>query len=190
MRISKLIFVCACLIGLTQLVWSQNQHLFPSKQSSGIPGYLDPRTGKFTTQIQKSGVGTGENEELAGTPVLFRVKFNITINNYDQPAGSITSCHASIDTEDPLGFYSDDAVIIAAKSGGGWTCTVPILVSWTLQTPNSDTISACYGVEVFQVVSVGSVQEAFSGRTSSPPCLSIPVPTNTSTVTEDVTIVL
>ena len=51
MRIAKLMLVCVCLAGLTQLVWSQSSSVLKTHER-GIPGFLDPKTGMFTARVQ------------------------------------------------------------------------------------------------------------------------------------------
>jgi hypothetical protein len=190
MRMSKAIFVCVCLVGLTQPLWSQNK-ILGAPQEKGIPGYLDPRTGTFTTRIQHSGASAEVKPDVvSSTTVLFREQFNITITNDDQSSSAIASCGASIDTEDSLGFYEDDATIVATKTSSGWTCDIPVLVSWTLSSAGSDQIGACVHVDVFVPVTVGSISEAVDARESTPPCLTLPVPANAATVINAISITL
>jgi hypothetical protein len=188
MRMSKAIFVCVCLVGLTQPLWSQNK-ILGAAQEKRIPGYLDPRTGAFTTRIQHSGA-SAEVKPGVTTTVLFREQFNITITNDDQSSSAIASCGASIDTEDSLGFYEDDATIVATKTAGGWTCDIPVLTSWTLATAGSDQINACVHVDVFVPITVGSITEAVDARESTPPCLTLAVPANDATVVNAISMTL
>jgi len=187
MRLSIALFVCVCLVGLTQLVWSQNNGLGIS-HGKGIPGYLDPRTGKFTTQVQNHGGDAVANPET-GTAILFREQFDITVDNLDQPTKNVlVVCEADIGTYDSGSGTSwyDSASIVATLSGSNYTCDVPILTSWTLASPGSDTITACMHVEFIQAYSVGGVSAAEDFRDQEPPCLSLPVPANGHTVTTDV----
>ena len=182
MTLSKAIFVCACVAGLTQFLWSQNSG-FGISHEKGIPGYLDAQSGKFSTQIQGSGGHAAATPELTGTPVFFREQFNITISNFDQPSNALAVCYAEISTfDDANGAFDDSASVTATLSGGTWTCDVPILTLWTLKTPGSDSISACVHVSIFQAYSVGSATEAVDSRDSSQPCLTLSVPANGQTV--------
>jgi len=182
MRLSKALFVCVCLVGLTQLVWSQSNS-FGASHGKGVPGYLDPRTGKFTTQVQNHGGDTGANPD-AGTAVLFREQFNITITNYDQPTTNVlVVCSANISSYgDPNGYYYDDASIVATQSGKNYTCDVPILTSWTLQNPGSDTITAYVTVDFVQVFTLNGTSAIESIRRQEPPYMTLPVPQNGHTV--------
>ena len=189
MRLSKALFVCVCLVGLTQLVWSQNNGLGIS-HGKGIPGYLDPRTGKFTTQTQNHG-GNAEANPDTGTAVLFREQFNITITNYDQPTTGLVACNANISTDDSgTGIWYDEAAIVATKSGSNYSCDVPILTSWTLANPGSDTIYACVKVNFIQGFSNNGATALESFRDQEPPCMSLSVPGNGQTVKTNVSLTM
>jgi len=185
MRVSKTVFLCACLVVLTQLVWSQNKGI-GAFQEDGIPGFLNPHTGKFTTRAQESGVKA--HPQLSGTSLFFREQFNITITNYDQPSSALVVCEASISTyDDANGEFDDDATVTATLSGNTWTCDVPVLTLWTLQTPNSDSLNACVYVTVIEPFSVGSVSQAVNVRDSDQPCQTLGVPANGQTVVNSLT---
>ncbi len=181
MRISKLIFVCICLIGITQLVWSQNQHVGAAKQSHGIPGYLDPQTGTFTTKAQPSE--TAEEPPTTFTTILARLVFNFTIAPNDQPTTATTSCTVTLTTTDSSGLvYDESATAIATNNGTA--CKVTVLFSWSLASPTQDQIFVDYHIASFQSITVGgtaSVQE-FRGADHSIPSISVPM--NGQTVTE------
>jgi hypothetical protein len=181
MRISKLIFVCMCLVGITQLVWSQNQHVGAGRQGHGIPGYLDPRTGTFTTRAQPSE--TGEETPPTFTTILARLVFNFTIAHNDQPTNATTSCTVSLSTADSSGLdYNESATAIATNNGTA--CTVTVLFSWTLASPTEDQVFVDYHIASFQSITVGttaSVQE-FRGADHSLPSISVPL--NGQTITE------
>jgi len=180
MRISKLVFVCVCLIGLTQIGWSQNQPL--SKQTRGIPGFLDPRSGTFTTRAQSAGTNS-EGAEPALTTILARLIFNFTILN-DQPANATTSCTVTLSTlDDSSGlFYDESATAIATENGTA--CKVTILFSWALASPTTDTISVDYHIASYQAITVGGTSTPEALRTADHSIANIPVPSNDQTITE------
>jgi hypothetical protein len=188
MRILKLMFVCMCLLGLNQLVWSQNQptgsqtqNVGTSKQAHGIAGYLDPRTGTFTTKVQRSRVG---NKTPGLTEIVARLIFTFNIVYNDQPASATTACTVDLDTSDSSGlFYSESSTAIVAK--GGATCTVTVLFDWLLATPTQDQINVSYHIDSFDAVAIGSaapVGEALRSLTHS--ILPLPVPPYGKTITE------
>jgi len=187
MKISKAVFICVCLAGLTQLVWSQNRSS-EAFQDKGIPGYLNPRTRTFTTQAQDSGVKQEATAGFTGTPIFFREQANITITNYDQPTSGVTICRAQISSisDANIGF-SDSQSVTASLSGNTWTCDVPVLSLWTLQTPTTDSLSLCVSIEIVQLYTLGSFTTAESARESSQPCLTLPMPANAQTVVTNFT---
>jgi hypothetical protein len=70
MRVLKLIFAVVCVVGLTQLVWSQNQQRMSAgpHHSYGIPGYFDPQTRTFTTGAEtESSPATTTGTYYSGT---------------------------------------------------------------------------------------------------------------------------
>ena len=140
-----------------------------SSKTRRIPGYLDPRTGTFTTKAKSSATGQAA---VGTTTILARLIFNFTILN-DQPGGNTTTCSVSITPTDSAGFYSEEASSTA--TGGGTACTVTLLFSWDLATPNSDVVNISYSI-----TSSGGGQS----RSSSHSLPSVPMPTNFETITE------
>jgi hypothetical protein len=172
---SKVIFVSLfCLVGLTPLVWSQSQgqplaNGAAVRQNHGIPGYLDPQTGTFTTRLQNAAP---EVQLPNTTRVLFRMIFPISININDQPAGSTTFCAVDISSNDANGFFES-----ASTAGNASGCTLTILAQWDLATPGSDTIFASFDI---------SSSGTGVSRSTSHHLASIPMPNNGQTVTEPV----
>jgi hypothetical protein len=180
MRIPKAIF--ACLLSLVASTstfgWNQNQStpVRLGSQTQGIPGYLNPQTGVFTTRPQNSSPTTLP----ATTPITFRLIFNFNIEFNDQPSTNTFSCDVTIS---PFGdtsglFHNEDAVSLSPD--GGKTCQVTILAQWELANAATDSIAISYTISSFQSVS-GTLQ---SFRTSSHNLQSIPMLTNGQTVTE------
>lgn len=175
MRMRQLMVASVCLIGLTQLGWSQDR----ASSEKGIPGYLDPRTGTFTARIPAKAAAA----VYSGTSLLFREQFNITITNYDQNTADTVACSADIyEYDDANGEFYDSASVIATKSGSTYTCDVPVLTLWTLQTPTTDSISACVDVSFYEGFTIGPANAAEVVREQDPPCLTLSVPTNDQTV--------
>jgi len=171
-----------CLSGGTYSACLEPEQEFPRCPGKGIPGYLDPRTGTFTTRTQDSGVKPQATPELTGTSILFRVQFNITITNYDQPSGAQATCYAFIREEGDPNYFADWVTYPATQSGNTWTCNPPILTLWTLQHPNNDSVYACVNVDFYKVLP-GLPPDVFYARESDQPCLGIPMPSNGQTVT-------
>jgi hypothetical protein len=77
MRTSRIILVCACLVGLTQPARSQQSQQAKPTAPHGVPGYLDPQTGAFTPMPQRSV----ENEEELAATTPTTGKFVITFRS-------------------------------------------------------------------------------------------------------------
>jgi hypothetical protein len=193
MRTSKLIFVCLCLAGLTQLVWSQNKSVEAAHGTHwrGIPGYLDPQTRNFTTKAESSGASSraGSEEPLSGTEVQFRETFNFSIAALDVPPSAVIFCYASMSTEDSNGNFYETNTTVATRTGSSATCSVPLLANWTLVNPTTDTISAYYEAYSEQSVAVGSYTEVIE-RYGEAPSLTLPVPANLQTVNNPVSVTM
>jgi hypothetical protein len=179
MRIPKAVFVCllSLVVSTSTFGWNQNQSaaVRPGSQTQGIPGYLNPQTGVFTTRPQTS--------TSAATPpttsIIFRLIFNFKLEFNDQPSTNTTACDVTISPiGDPAGFYTEDA--IGVSTDGGQTCQVTILALWDLATPTSDSISINYSITSVQTTSGTNVPF----RTSTHSLPSIPMLTNGQTVTE------
>ena len=183
MRMSKLIFTTVCLVGLTQLVWSQSEHFSaPAKQSHGIAGFLDPRTGTFTTRAQGSSVMRDASEEPPTlTNILARYVFTFNIEYNDQPASATTACTVDISTSDESGlFYDESSTALATKSGTA--CTVTILFYWGLANPTADSVSVEYHIESFQAVALGGTSTPEVFRSADHTIAPLAVPSNGQTV--------
>ena len=183
MKLLHAFLVCICLLGATQLAWSQ------VKESADhvIPGYLDPKTGKFTTQIA-SGAKAKPDAQATGAGVLFREQFDIAITNYDQPSGSTVVCSVGLNSYgDAGGDYSETASVTATTTGTGFSCTVPVLALWTLQNPTMDTIEASISVSLYSGSSPSVLN--LTERTSTQ-SLSLTQPGNTQTVVNSINFTL
>ena len=175
MKLPQAFLACFCLLGATQLAWSQVKE----PGVSAIPGYLDPTTGKFTTRIAPA---TQRNAQAAvtGTSILFREDFQVSIANYDQP-GSTAVCSVYMSSGgDANGTYEEEASVAASSVGGGFSCDVPVLTQWTLQTPGSDTIFASVTVSIYSQTSPVPIYR------SSTQTLSLAQPGNTQTVVNSI----
>jgi hypothetical protein len=145
MRMSHAFLVCVCLLGATQLAWSQTK-------AAAIPGYYNPTTGEFTTHIASSARPQPNAEAaLTGTSIFFREEFNITISNYDQPTTAQAVCIVTMYSfgDSNGSTFGETASTPATLNGNTWTCDVPVLTLWTLQTPTTDSISATVAVDIY-----------------------------------------
>lgn len=180
MKMTQAFLVCICVFGATKLASSQVK----APTAAAIPGYLDPATGKFTTRIASAPTVPPDAQgqpAVAGTSVFFREDFQIQIQNFDQPSNATVICSVEMTSFDANGYFSESASIPATVTGGGWSCDVPVLTQWTLQNPNSDTISATVSVMIYTQTTPLPVY-----RSSTQTLPSLTVPANTQTVVNSV----
>jgi hypothetical protein len=180
MKMPQAFLVCACLLGATQLAWGQTAK--PSVPQ--IPGYLDPTTGKFTTQVA-SNATVQPQAALSGTSVFFREDFQVSIANFDQPTNSQVVCSVTmLSTSDSNGVFEELYSVPGTQTGSGWYCEVPVLTLWTLKTPATDTISASVAVTIYSQYSPTTTPEVYRQSTQSLGTLSVPA--NTQTIVNSV----
>jgi hypothetical protein len=181
MRISKIVLVClmSLVVSTSTFGWNRNQptQVRFGSQTQGIPGYLNPQTGVFTTRPANASPAITPPPT---TPIVFRLIFNFNIEFNDQPSTNTFACDVSIS---PVGdtsglFHSEDAV--STSTDGGKTCQVTILAKWDLANASTDSIAIDYTISSIQSVS-GTLQ---SFRTSSHSLPEIPMLTNGQTITE------
>jgi hypothetical protein len=182
MKISKRILVCVCLVGLTQFVWSQNQTIGAQGQ-----GVSHPETFPAAAHYRVSHPG---DVPLSGTPILFRENFVFTISAGDIPAAAVIFCYASMSTDDTNGEFYESNEVVATRSGSTATCTVPLLAKWTLVNPTTDMIDAEYETYAEQGFAIGGGGWDSTERSGDGPDLSLPVPANTQTVTNDISVTM
>ena len=177
MRMPHAFLVCVCLLGATQLTWSQTK-------AAVIPGYYNPTTGDFSTHIASSATAQPDVQAaLTGTSIFFREDFPIKITNYDQPASAQVVCSVTLILEGDANPFSEIAQAPAAYSGGTWSCDVPVLTLWTLKTPGTDAIIASVSVTIYSQIS----PTAPTILRESTQSFSLTVPANTATVENNVT---
>ncbi len=175
MSIAKMVFasLCVCFIALTPTVRSQNdpQNQVANKaqavptQLPQIPGFLDPKTGMFSTQAK----ALTPLVAVATTNTIARLIFNFQIlsDNY----GATHTCTVYLSVADAGGSYNDYGS--AQSPNGGQTCQVTVLFSWDLATPATDLINVQYTV---------GWSGGGSYRYTSHAITPLPVPANTETI--------
>ena len=175
MRMPHAFLVCVCLLGATQLAWSQTK-------PTAIPGFYNPTTGEFTTHIASNATAQPQAAPT-GTSIFFREDFPITITNYDQPAGAQVVCSVIMLLEgDANAGFADSASALAVYSGKTWSCDVPVLTLWTLATPATDRITANVSVTIYSQISP-TAPTIYRQSTQS---FILTVPANTATVQNNV----
>jgi hypothetical protein len=179
MKTMKGIVVLACVLGLTQLVWSQNANSAAERDTNAhrIPGYLDPRTGTFTTKAHSAPA----NQEGVQDPALtnyygtYVITLTITISS-NIPTSDVIACNGSTGIDDEGGGdFNDEAAAVATRNGSTATCKIVIPYSWFLTNPGTDSVSIDYGVEAFQTFTVGSANQVSTIRSTSRFVGSFPV---------------
>jgi hypothetical protein len=181
-RMPHAYLICICLLGAAQLGSSQTQ-------TAPIPGYYNPTTRQFATRLDPTAaLHPDAQAAITGSSVFFREQFNITITNYDQNPGDSAVCAVSIDSfgDTNSAGYHDTATTPATLSGNNWTCSVPILTLWTLQTPGTDSISVEVDVYIYPPNQTAVAGELPSLRESSQ-SMTLSQPANGQTVTNNVT---
>jgi hypothetical protein len=176
MKTWKFIIVCACFMGLTLPLWSQQAK---EAVKPGILGHLDPRTGAFTPLVQRPLEDEEALEPL--TPTTGTLVFNFTISIKSKNLGGDTIlCFADASVFETSSLFDaiESASVKATVSGSTAKCTVTIPYSWPLKSASSDTISMSYSVEASGT--------SLATRTSSQSLPSIKVPPNGTTTTETI----
>jgi hypothetical protein len=178
MSLPKIALTCLCvwLLVLTPVrsqdepknqaaTQTPNQTQTAPAQPLQIPGFLDPKTGMFSTQA-KAAIPT---VAVATTSIIARLIFTFQI--FSDNAGAATGCNVSLNVNDAAGYYQESG---SSHSPDGQNCTVIILFSWDLATPQTDTVNVQYFV---------NWQGGGGGRSTSHLLTPIPVPANTETIT-------
>ena len=141
-----------------------NQTEAAPTQPLEIPGFLDPKTGKFTTQATAAAI----TAQVATTNTIARLIFTFQI--LTDNAGAQTQCSVGLNVSDAAGFYSESG---SSRSPDGQNCTVIMLFSWDLATPQTDAINVNYSV---------NWSGGGGSRSTSHAITPIPVPANTETI--------
>jgi len=127
-------------------------------QKGMLPGFLDPKTGAFTTQVgptQRSQAMVGEAATYGGTLTM---KFNITLRT-GLPADQPIYCTNNASVSDMVASYSETKTVVATRSGSTATCSVSLFYSWSLST-GDQVVSQSYSVSTYG--SGGVQREAFA----------------------------
>jgi hypothetical protein len=162
MKMSRLIFALVCLVGLTQLVWSQDKEM--GLRERGIPGYLNPRTSTFTTRAQS------QSSEAAPTaPVYYYgaivIKLTVFVAS-SFPAGTVFVCSGSASTFDSGGgdFFEEATAVAPAPQNYQTNCTLTMNYYWQLSTPTTDSVNISFSVEADNTGSVGNQTKVIALR--------------------------
>jgi hypothetical protein len=99
-------------------------------QPAGVPGFLDPQTGRFT--VRPIIYGNTAVTSFTGT---IKLVFAITIKS-NIPTTDTIKCMASIAANDSTFShnYIETALVTAARSGSTAACTISVPYQWELGT--------------------------------------------------------
>ena len=184
MKISRIMLVLACFIGLTQPAWSQKAG---DKAGSGIPGYLDPQTGTFRPLAQTLAAPEDTEALAAVAPTTGTLVFTITITVSSKNVGSSITCVANASVSEgtfPNAFtFTEVGSVPAPTSGSPRICTVTIPYSWPLSNRTSDVIMP--DIDVFAGTSLAQPVRGHTRNLSPKP---VPLSGATTSFTANVTL--
>ena len=180
MRIASIVFMfLASMLGLVAPGASQSAG---SATGSGIPGYLDPRTGEFHVKPVPPAVGPQSIFPNVATTGTLVYKFTITIKSTDITTSEQIACMSTNDVQDISSgrSFEEEKTVAATRTGSTATCTITVPYSWALSSASSDMIS--------QDLSVTVPYSTFTlpARVSSQTLASFKVPVSGTTTTTSV----
>lgn len=151
--------------------------------SSAIPGFLDPKTGAFTTQL---GAQTGSdlsNLAMATYNGNFILKFTITLKS-GIPADWPIQCQGGVQPLDSSGlYYNDTKVVYATRSGNTATCSMSIYYAWSLADSDAQVTTSYY-------VSTYGTSTSLASRYAYGTLPRVTLPANNGTLSRNVNVTL
>ena len=181
MLVPKTLFVCICVVGVALIGWGQHRtDAIPANGNHGIPGFLDPQHGTFTTRVQSpstEGEPTPTVTEVAGT---FNINLSITVSS-PFPSGAVIACFGSVSVyNDSNSSVEEDAQAVgSAPKSGSSTCNLSMPYAWFLSSASTDTLYYSYRAEIVQNIPIGSAPNVTYSRYSYvSPNGGMPVPAN------------
>lgn len=186
MKRTKLFFAAACVLGLAISSLAQPQQ---SRNSSGILGYLDPRTGAFRTlPVPDAEADSVEAPALVTFGGSFVVSFTISVKSSIASTAKI-ACSVSATVVDNAAsgapnIIEEQAAVLATRSGTSATCTVTIPYSWNLGTSTTDKVTLSYNLSA---PAEATTTTLYPQRLSLQNIATIAVPANGKITNEAVT---
>lgn len=116
-------------------------------QKGMVPGFLDPKTGAFTTQLGPAQRSQGMGVEAATYSGTLIMKFNITLKS-GIPADYQITCTQNASVSDSVATYSETKTVVATRSGNTATCSVAIYYSWSLSS-GDQVVSQSYSIGTY-----------------------------------------
>jgi len=154
-----------------------------SPQKGVVPGFLDPKTGAFTTYMAPTQHAAASGAEAATYTGTLVMKFNITLKS-GIPTDAVINCTQNAIVSDPIGTYSETKTYKATRTGNTATCSVSIPYSWVLSSGDQQ-ISQTYSVVVY-----GTASSALVLREASSYGTYVDMPANGGTSTRTVNVTL
>jgi hypothetical protein len=177
-RLSTILVICVCLLGLNEVLWGQTA-------GRGIRGYLDPETGTFHVLPH----ATDDAVPPPATTFSGKFVFNFTIT-VDATIASTAKieCLATALVEDNVtggspNIITEEAAVVATRSGTTATCTVNIPYSWSLVTGSTDKVNLGYTIQAPSEVAATAALPARISSQQNFASISIPTGTTTETIT-------
>ncbi len=186
-RISNLVLICVCLVGLNQSLWAQTVN--PRPKTPGILGHFDPQTGTFKPLEPSPESDVAALAAIVPTTGKFVFTITIKIVSTNLASDAI-SCDAVVT---PFGdtsgrsIFESASVAATGRTATAAKCVVTIPYSWLLSSPASDHV--ILSVVVFaENPTAGAFGQPT--RTSSQTLGTIPVPVNGSTTPEAISVTI
>jgi hypothetical protein len=129
MKLSKLLFAVAALLGFVASGFAQNVE---TNKTHGVLGYLDPKTGIFRSLTRD--LRSPEAAAATKTTGTFVLSANVTVST---PASAVT-CSALSIVEDVAGTFITSATVAATRSGSTASCKITMPYEWGLDSPSTD----------------------------------------------------
>jgi hypothetical protein len=182
MKITKLFFVVACVLGL---VASSSAQLLQTKQSPWNLGLANPKTSVSDTRSEPGSVEAATVIPTTGTYV-----FNLTITLASTIAtGTQIVCLVQIEVtgDSVLSGVQQTVGVAATRSGNTATCTATIPYSWNLGSPATDKLDRVYSILAPVEATVGKPVPFHSAHLNLG---SIAMPASGATTTDTLTATL
>lgn len=178
MKLMKLLFAIACLLGLVASSFAQTTDATSSRKTFG---YVDTKTGLFhplTRAIQTE-------ESRAITPTTGKFVFNVTIAvSSALPTNAVITCNVTGGVDDATsGAFTNDVTVTATRTGNTATCTVNVPYSWDLANASKDIVA----LDLIVTATVGTLgTNSFYEEIFGAPGITSKVPANGATTTETI----
>jgi hypothetical protein len=176
----KLLFTAICLLGLVASGFAQN---LETEKKTAVFGYMDPKTGLFHSLTRTP---LSAEEAAAITPTTGKFVFVVTITvSSALSTSAVIGCEVAGGVADlTTGEFTNIVAVTATRTGTTAKCTLTVPYSWDLATPAKDTVAFDLSV----TASVGTFGSAtFYDETFTAPGVTMKVPANGATTTQDIT---